>query len=252
MKKILLIFLLFLFLMNAKAKDYSIDIKIEKDVYSMNEFLNYFVEVYEDGKLIKTNVDISLTNANYETIFHDVVETNKEYSILLNENFESGYWKIKADYKENTITKIFLINVNESAQFFIKDDELKIRNIGNTPYRKNIQIILGQEIISYYVNIPVKSETIIKILAPKGDYDIEVTDGERRYIKKNVHFVGTGNVISAIDKELIEKQPLIGLREVQIRSKDILFSNKVLLPLIFIFAIFFSAIVLTFRKKNFI
>ena len=57
------------------------------------------------------------------------------------------------------------------------NDTLLVTNVGNVPYRKAIQIVIGNEIEIKELNLEVGQSKQFRLLAPDGDYKISVTDG---------------------------------------------------------------------------
>jgi len=130
-----------------------------------------------------------------------------------------------------------VVEENPEIEFLIEADELIIRNIGNVRYTKTIQITIGTETNSYAQNIRAGDEKILKLISPDGTYNIQVTDGETSIKKENVHLFGTGNVIGAVDKELVGYTGFAGANDPASLKDQPASLSKLPLALIFVAAI---------------
>lgn len=234
------------------AQEYSLDIRTDKSEYSQGEQVKYTVLLLKENVPLNKPIEISITDAFSSQTIKKSVKTNSENVLVIENNFSSGYWKIEASYENKKVTRIFSVTENEEVLFQILEDTLVIKNNGNVPYTKTIQILIGNEIITETQNIPVGGKKEIKLIAPDGTYNIEVSDGEQRINQKEVQL--TGNAIGLFDKDLVNKVPIFGsgAREVQEGSKSIqqLFSSARIVPAaVFIFGVFVLGILSFIERK---
>ncbi len=186
------------------SAEYSLDIKFDKPEYSSGDELVYRVLLLEDGKQISDQVTIYFSDALDRKQITKTVTSNEDNTLLIEDDFASGGWKVRAEYKDKTIeSRPFFIKANVQVEFQIKEDTLVIINKGNTPYQKQIQIIIGDDITPQSINLGVGKTKELKLVAPEGNYDIKVTDGENTITKKAVYLTGTGNVVGAYDESLL-------------------------------------------------
>lgn len=195
----------------ASAEEYAIDINIEKSIYSGYENVTYKVILLKDGVQFSDNVKVFVSDVSNKKVMDFDIESNNENSFLIDKDFPSGYWKIEASYEDKSVKRFFTIGEREEAEFSIEGDKLIIKNAGNVPYTRTVQILIGEKVISQKQYIEIGDYKEIKLVAPEGVYDIQITDGViTPLVKRNVQLSGTGNVIGALDQDIIDNQPTLG------------------------------------------
>ena len=194
----------FLLFISIASAEFSIDISgLKTTSYSPGEELTFKIILLEDGTPIYKGITYEITDALEKTKVTNETNSNEKTSFKIKKEFTSGIWTITANYQDAQVKRTFTIKENPEVEFLIEDDELIIRNTGNVDYTKTIQIIIGTETNSYKQNIRAGDEKILKLISPDGTYNIQVTDGETSIKKENVQLFGTGNVIGAVDKDLL-------------------------------------------------
>jgi len=208
--------------------------------------VTYQVILLKDNIPIVNTAQVSISDAASKKVFNLNIIPNEEQFIQIESDFPSGYWKIEANYGDKSVKRFFSVGAREEVEFSIENDNLIIRNAGNTRYTKEVQILIGDQVVKQMQSIDVGSFKQIKLVAPNGEYDVEVTDGTTTMSKKNVYLAGTGNVVGVIDKELLESTPALGsVRE----SPDSGVSQKnATLPIIFIIGVLAISILLTIER----
>lgn len=247
MKREVLILMAFVLIISmVSAQEIALDIKIEKQVYSVNENVTYQILLLKDGTPISEQIQVSISDTSDKKILKSNITSNKEQYLLVEEDFPSGYWKVEAFYENKSVKRFFSIGAREEAEFSIENDRLIIRNTGNTLYTKTVQILIGDKVVTQKQNIDVGDYKEIKLVAPEGDYNIQVSDGTESISRSNIRLVGTGNVIGALDEQLLENQPLLGA--VREGDQGIFSARNISLPVIFITAVFGIFILLMIEK----
>ena len=97
------------------------------------------------------------------------------------------------------------------------------------------------------MNIKVGDEKTWRLMAPEGAYDIRVTDGEKVLNRQNVQLFGTGNVIGAVDEEIVGTGLLGASPNLEDGQRDFSLS-KLPLTLVFIGAVFGLAVLLGVQR----
>ncbi len=237
-KKSLIILLMSIFLISFISAQ-NLEIKLEKNVFQQGEDIKYTVQLLDDNNNpINDKVSIKLVDATEINVQEDTVQSNTLNVRNLGENANFGYWKITAKYKDKEVTRIFSIESNEQVQLEIINDELKITNIGNIFYARTIQIVIGEKVETKDVRLNVGQSTSLKLVAPDGNYNIEVTDGKNKISKENVFL--TGNAVAILSEDEQGSVPITGVNKASEDKtqtlKDAIKHSKV--TLVFIFAIF--------------
>jgi len=230
MKKIGYILLIILTISLVSAQVTKIEISLNKNEFSPNENISYKIFAYDiDNKALQKKVSIEFINA-YSSSKTLEVNSNEKNTFSLSSDASVGYWKIIASAEGKTAQEIFSVKKSEQANLEIIDNYLVITNTGNAPYIKNIQIIIGDTILTKEVYLDTNEVKKVKLIAPEGTYNIKVSDGDKTITRNNV--VLTGNFIAALDEQsnnALQKYPLVWIF------------------LIMIFALF---ILLTLRKRS--
>lgn len=154
----------------------------------------------EKNNAIKSNVMVTLKDAEGSGIIKNTILANQPTEINLGENPRAGLWSITAEYQNIKVTGSFAIETNEKVEFRVQDDKLIIKNVGNTRYSKDIDIKIGNTVGTKKVNLGIGEETSFKLLAPEENYNIIVTDGKTTLTKNNVAL--TGNFVGILDEKV--------------------------------------------------
>jgi len=252
------------------SAEYSIDISgLKSTEYANGEAISLKVILLEDSKLINVPVELKLNDVLDKKIITRIVNSNEQVTIPIESDFRSGLWEVSASYSgastedsgdsgdiqksplESFVKRTFTITEHSDAEFLIDEDELIIRNNGNTRYTKTIQIKIGGVTNSYTQNIGVGEEKRLKLISPKGFYNIEVTDGKTILKRENIELFGTGNVIGAMDPELVGYTGFAGTTDPS-KLKDSQTSiGRLPVVVVFIIAVFvLAALVLVERKLS--
>ena len=192
------------------AQEYVLDIKIGKQIYSLEENVTYRILLFNGNTPISDKVSITISDIAEKNKFDLIVDPGKDLEFFINKSFSSGYWKIEANYQNKNVKRFFTVGENEEADFSIEGDMLIIRNIGNVPYTKEIKILIGSKTITQRQNIAIGDYREIRLIAPQGNYHVEVTDGIKTISQGDIYLAGTGKVIGALDEEMVKKQPVFG------------------------------------------
>ena len=247
MRKLLVIILLLTLSLSLVAAEYSLDIRFDKDEYAVGEEVVYTVVLLENTKPISDQIAITFSDALEKKQIEETVTSNQENKLLIAEDFISGGWKAHAVYKEKSVDRTFLVKQKTEVEFKIEGDELIITNKGNTHYQKQIQIIIGDDITPQTVSVGIGKTKTLKLVAPEGNYDIKVTDGENTFTKKAVSLTGTGNVIGAYDESLLSGGIIGGTDDLD--AEKFFSGNKLPLALVFVGAIFVIGILFFIQRR---
>ncbi len=230
--------ILFLVFPIVSAQEYSIDISgLSSEEYNIGEEITFKV-ILLDGKVsMNQQVDYKISDVLNKKEIIGQANSNEDISVKVEEDFLSGLWIIVANYSDSEVERTFLVGEKSEVQFIIQEDELIIRNIGNVRYTKAIQIIIGTETNTYAQNIRAGDEKILKLISADGIYNIEVTDGTTTIKRENVQLFGTGNVVGAVDSDLVGYTGFAGVSDPTNEDNQFISLKKLPLSLVFILAV---------------
>ncbi|MFH1451902.1 MAG: hypothetical protein ABIF88_01870 [archaeon] len=232
------------------AGEISIDISgLKSEEYTVGENINFNVILLDDGIQTEKEVEIELSDALAKKKISKTTTSNIGDSINIENDFPSGLWIITAIYADAKVERTFTVKENSEIEFIIENDELKIINNGNVRYTKTIQIKIGDETNSYAQNIGIGEEKRLKLISPKGTYDIEVTDGDKTISKESVQLFGTGNVVGAVDIDLVGYSGLAGITETADIEDRAVFLDKLPLSVVFVAIIGVLGVLVAVERK---
>jgi len=241
--------LLIFFMSFAASQEFSIDISgLSNEEYNPGTELTFKIILLEDGIQAKKQVNYKINGLNKKEIA-GTTNSDEETTIKIENDFQGGIWEIEANYLDTQVKRTFLVGENSEIEFLIKNDELIIKNIGNTHYSKTIQVKIGNEVNTYKQNIKVGGQKILKLISINGKYDIKVTDGKTTIEKKDVQLFGTGNIVGAVDKNLIGYTGFAGVNEPEKLGERKISLDKLPLSLIFITAVIILAVMTFIERK---
>lgn len=234
----------------SSAQEYSMDISgLNKEEYSLGQDLAFIIILLEDKLQIEEQVTYTIADSLKKKEISGTATSNQETSIKIENDFTGGIWTITASYLDTEVKRTFIVGENPEIEFLIEGDELIIRNIGNVRYTKTIEIKIGDEINTYAQNIKAGDEKILKLISKDGAYDIEVTDGKTSIKRENIQLFGTGNVVGAVDRELVGYTGFASIEDIKNPGNRIGSSSKLPFSLIFVAIIgIFAALVFVERK----
>ncbi|MBU3923956.1 MAG: hypothetical protein KJ592_03505 [Nanoarchaeota archaeon] len=236
----------------ASAQQYSMDISgLNSDEYNPGEKMTFKIILLKDGKQITQQTNYKISDALKKKEITGQTNSNQETTLKIEDDFSSGIWTITATYLDSTVKRTFLVSEESEVEFIIEGDELIIRNTGNVRYTKTIQIKIGTETNTYVQNIKPGEEKVLKLISADGKYNIEVTDGTTTTKKENVQLIGVGNVVGAIDKELVGYTGFAGAIDPKNLDDRVISLKKLPMSLIFVVAVgILAALVFIERKMS--
>ncbi|MBS3088528.1 hypothetical protein J4402_01990 [Candidatus Pacearchaeota archaeon] len=160
--------------------------------------LTYTVLVADQaGNLVEEDVAVVVYKPDESVFEKKLAKVNKPISIATTSVTSPGYWKIESTMQELTTSRIFYVEELEQASFLLANTTLRITNTGNVPYEKPIEVSFGgiKEITDIKLKLNESKE--IRLVAPDGEYEIQVGDGVQNANFGTVAL--TGNAIALKD-----------------------------------------------------
>lgn len=253
MKKVVTLLALSLFLISlVVAQDYSIDISLKTNApINVGEDLEYTIRLLDGTTQISDNVDVVFSDVLGKKEISQSVKANEENSLTIGTYFPSGLWNIKATYKEISAESVFTVAENTDIKIIIEGDKLIIQNNGNERYTETIYVKIGDKISSKTLNIASGAEKQWQLIAPEGSYSIEITDSQNNILmsRREVQLYGTGNIIGAIDTDLVGYAGLGGAEDPDAIEENFFSSDKMLITTIFVGAALVLGVLYLIDKK---
>jgi hypothetical protein len=200
--------------LNIKSIPKKIEIAISKQNIEPGNNISFRPMIYDQAnEEIGGDISIKIYDSFDEIIFQKILKSGEEHTLYLETNQSSGYWIIVANSLGLETKRLFYVEELEKAKFEIINDTLIITNIGNVVYRKPVQISIGDIVEVESINLDVGKSKSFRLLAPDGNYNIEVTDGDTILKVSGVSLTGNIIGVSEVKKHLgvVTRYPVVWL-----------------------------------------
>ena len=142
-----------------------------------NEFFYNAIVYDQSGRGVEEDVQVIVSKPDKSYFYKGLIKSNVPNKILLEYNSTPGYWNIKASIGSLEDSKLFLVEELQKAEFNLKNNTLLIRNLGNVPYKKPIEVSIGGVTDVKDLDLEIGKSIVLTLGAPDGEYDIAVNDG---------------------------------------------------------------------------
>jgi len=234
------------------AQNYKIELSTipEDKIFSGGKTIQIKVTLHDSkNKPISDDVKIILEDLRGQIIEEKTIKSNIFEEITIKENIISGEGKMIAEYKGTQIIDRFFITKNEEVKFEIQGEKLIITNIGNTKYDEEIYITIGTTTEKKSPDISVGESIYYRLVAPKGVYNVKVTDKETTLTRGNIQLTGTGQVIGALDDRTSQRSGITGTISPEEKKGLISYVRNNKFTYIFVLVIFGAMILLAIEKR---
>ena len=174
------------------------DISISaQNVKPENEFV-YTVLLYDQtGQEIEENVDVSIFKPNGELFADSIVSSGEANSMEIEGTFMPGSWLIKSKINEIIANRSFNVEEFEKASFNLADNILTVSNTGNVPYKKSIEVVIGNtsEIVEIEIGLGETKRYVLS--APDGNYEVGINYGGGKEVLGTSFLTGKAIAVDA-------------------------------------------------------
>jgi hypothetical protein len=170
----------------------SIDVGLsETQSMTPNATIVYQVDAYDQsGQHMSDDARVIISQPNGESFAEQLVHTGRSVSFVLPQYAQPGYWKIEAVIEGVDNRRLFYVEEYEHASFEITNATLIVSNTGNVPYRKSVEIVIGDYRELMDVELPVGGMKRYTLRAPDNTYSVKVYDGVEDFLASNVALTG--------------------------------------------------------------
>ncbi len=155
-----------------------IDIALDNQNVKPGTNLSFKIILYDQsGEKIEGEASYLIENSDSISLLKSLSKIDVQELFLPEKNLTLGYYKIKAYSAGLSTERQFYVEENEEAEFKIVNGTLIIRNIGNVPYNKAVQVSIGGTVEIINHELPPGEEKEYQLIAPRGTYSVKVTDG---------------------------------------------------------------------------
>jgi hypothetical protein len=176
-----------------------LDIVLDTPTVSPTGQISYTVLAYDQAKeIIETEAAMTISRADKSEYQKTVVRTNQAITIPIETDFQPGNWNIEAKVSNLKKVRSFHLEEYKKLEFNLENDTLTLKNIGNVQYSGPVEISIGGvSEVKDISKLPIGESKKFRLIAPDGNYDIEIADGTNR--EKIGTTALTGKAISVED-----------------------------------------------------
>lgn len=200
-------------ILNLIQEPKKIDIAADKQSIVPGESIKIKPTIYDQAnEEVQGDIKLEIIDADGRVYFSKLLKTGEE-ELKLPENASIGYWKIQASYLGLTSQRLLYVEALQKAKFEVINDTLIITNVGNSVYRKSVQIAIGNEVEIKELELKAGEIKRFKLLAPDGNYKVSVSDGQEALTQNDMSLTGNVIGIADINKQisLFNKYPIVWL-----------------------------------------
>lgn len=214
-----------------------VEVAIDRQSVNPGSNVSFKAFIYDQAnKEVEGDVSVVVVDPFGDEILKRLVKTSEKIVVDIEKNASAGYWAVYANHHDLKVKRLFYVENREEASFELIQDILVITNTGNVPYRKAVQIAIGNEVEIRQLDLDIGKSTRFRLLAPDGNYRVAITDGTTKLSKSDVSL--TGNVI--------------GVMSVMKKGNIIIRYPVVWLFLIMVFGMFIILLLGRLKKKRFV
>jgi len=144
----------------------------------------------QTGVSIESEISAIIIDENQNRVFEKIVRSGETIEYEIPTNLTSGYYEIEVSSEEESIIKKFYVNEMAIASFELQNSTLVVTNIGNIPYKKDIQVDLNGKPFVKKLNLNLGESTEFKLTGAEGEYDVKVSDGESEISRSGILLTG--------------------------------------------------------------
>ncbi|MDD5193624.1 MAG: hypothetical protein PHF67_03490 [Candidatus Nanoarchaeia archaeon] len=171
-----------------------VEVALSNQNFNPEEEIAFIPELLDQsGVAINDDISISIYDSKQKNIFEKIVKSGESVKYKVPSNLTSGYYDLIVSSGELSSTKKFFVNEKAIVSFELKNQTLVVKNIGNIPYNKDIQIELNGKPFIKRVELAIGEIKEYYLSGTNQDYDVKVSDGEKEMSQQGVPL--SGNVV---------------------------------------------------------
>jgi len=154
----------------------------------------------QTGVSINDEVSVVIINKDSERVFEKIVKSQETVQYNVPTDLSTGYYEVEASSNDVNIVKTFYVNEKEIAVFEIINNTLIVTNIGNIPYKKDIEVELNGKPFVKKVDLELGESMKFKLTGSNEEYSIKVSDGESEISQGGIMLTGHSVSVDAINE----------------------------------------------------
>ena len=178
----------------------------------------------QTGNSIYDEVSVVIKDKELNRMFEQIVDSGETIEYLIPSNLTSDYYDIEARSGEISFLKKFFVREKAIVKFELRNNTLIVTNIGNIPYKKDIQIDLNGKSFIKKVDLELQGLQEFKLSGSVGSYEVKISDGEREEVYSGVALTGKAVNVEAVKRGFIAlNTPIVWIFFIIILGAGVLF-----------------------------
>jgi len=159
------------------------DISIStQDILPENEFV-YTILLYDQTEQnVEESAEVSIFKPNGELFVTQVVGSGEANNMEIEGTFMPGNWLITSKVNGMTANRTFNVKEFEKASFILSENILTVTNIGNIPYKKSVDVAIGNGSEVVDVELELGESRRYVLSAPEGNYEVGINYGDGKEV----------------------------------------------------------------------
>lgn len=154
----------------------------------------------QSGINIDEEISTIIRNEKSERVFEKIVNSQETVKFLIPTNLTSGYYEIEASSRGIKNIERFYVNEKAIVSFDLRNETLVVTNIGNIPYKKDIEVDLNGKPFVKSVDLDLGESKTFKLTGSNEEYRIKISDGDTEFVQGGVMLTGRTITVSATDE----------------------------------------------------
>jgi len=203
----------------------TIDIALSNQNINPGEALDFkpVLKDQTESSILK-DISVVIVNEDSKRIFERILPSEETVNYQIPSNQSAGYYDIIASSEELIATKKFYVNEKAMIFLVLENGTLVVKNIGNIPYKKDIQIELNGKPFVKKVDLKLGESDEFKLTGSNQDYNVKISDGETELEQQGVALTGHAIGVEDVKRSAsLSAKPIIWIFFIIILGAGILF-----------------------------
>lgn len=153
----------------------------------------------QSGNPLVGDSDVKIIDPNAIPVYEKILQSGETVNYNIPTNATAGYYEIAVSSQNKEKSKKFYVNEKPLVYFQLVNGTLIVKNIGNVPYNKSVQVdINGKQILQKINNLRPGDSIEYKLTGTQPQNSVKISDGESQLSEENAVLftgaaVGVGN-----------------------------------------------------------
>lgn len=181
-----------------------IDIALNEQNFDPGSYLSIKPSLVDQAGLpIDDDVSIVVKDTNTNRIFEKIIRSGETFGENLTTNLPSGYYEVDANSGDLNLSKTFFVNEKALISVEIINSTLRVTNIGNIVYKKDIEIQINGKPFVKGIELGIGETKEFRLTGANEMYEVTVLDDGKTSLV-NGKVLLTGKAIGVMDNNEAE------------------------------------------------